>query len=189
MMPSVLESLNEQLIVASPVQVLTAVAPVPSGATEYWMRTSFGGAGALKVTPKVTPSGKSLCGSSDCTTIACWASARERGAATASVATARASATIRNLRNGGSHLRLQVRADRIVEIAFEHARGVTGLIAGAVVLHHLVRVEDIAADLVAPAGAHVLAFDLRLLLSVAREFTFNEPRFEDAHRRLAVAVL
>src|SRR5437588_10335430 len=109
MMPSVLESLNEQLIVASPVQVLTAVAPVPSGATEYWMRTSFGGAGALNVTPNVTPSGKSLCGSSDWTTIACWACTGGRGEASASTAMARAATSIRNLRNGSSHLRLQVR--------------------------------------------------------------------------------
>src|SRR5438105_8213481 len=189
MIPSVLESLNEQLIVASPVQVLTAVAPVPSGATEYWIRTSFGGAGALKVTPKVTPSGKSLCGSSDCTTIACCARTCDGSEASASSAMARATMATRNLCNGGSHLRLQVRADGIVEIAFEHARSVAGFVAGAVVLHHLVRMQHIAADLVAPARADVLAFDLRLLLSVAREFTFNEPRFEDAHRRLAVAVL
>src|SRR5438270_6324779 len=111
MMPSVLESLNEQLIVASPVQVLTAVAPVPAGATEYWMRTSFGGAGALKVTPKVTPSGKSLCGSSDWTTIACWARTCEGGEASASIAMVRATTRMRNLRNGGPHLCLQVRAD------------------------------------------------------------------------------
>src|SRR5438874_701933 len=139
MMPSVLDSLNEQLIVASPVQVLTAVAPVPSGATEYWMRTSFGGAGALNVTPKVTPSGKSLCGSSDWTTIACcaWSCG---GDASASVATARAGTSIRNLRNGSPHLRLQVRPDHVVEIAFEHSGGVARLIAGAVILHHLVRV-------------------------------------------------
>src|SRR5438876_6495056 len=153
------------------------------------MRTSFGGAGALNVTPKVTPSGKSLCGSSDWTTIACWACACERGAATASVAMASASATIKNLRNRGSHLCLEVRADHVVEIAFEHAGSVACLVAGAVILHHLVWMKHVAADLVAPAGAHMLALDLRLLLRMPRQFALDQSRFEHAHRRLAVAVL
>src|SRR5438128_1735812 len=115
MMPKVLDSLKEQLIVALPVQVLTAVAPVPSGATEYWMRTSFAGAGALKVTPNVTPRGKSLWGSSDCTTIGCCAWTWGRGDASASAATARVTIAIRNLCNSRSNLRLEVRTDQVVE--------------------------------------------------------------------------
>ena len=45
-----------------------------------------------------------------------------------------------------------------VKVSVEDQLGVACLEAGAVVFHHLIRVQDVGADLVAPFGGHVLAF-------------------------------
>ena len=42
--------------------------------------------------------------------------------------------------------------DEAVEVAVEHAFGVPDLVIGSMVLDHLVRVQDVAADLAAEAG-------------------------------------
>src|SRR3990172_4596847 len=48
--------------------------------------------------------------------------------------------------------RLLVGAEQRFQLPVEHAFGIAGLIAGAVVLHHLVRMEDGGAGLVAPGS-------------------------------------
>jgi hypothetical protein len=61
----------------------------------------------------------------------------------------------------------EIRADKAIEVAVEHALDVPDLEVRAVILHELVRVQDIAAHRVA-AEAHVdtaaLAGELRLAL-------------------------
>ena len=56
-MPLPLISEYVQVIVEAPVHVATAVAPVPSGARWYWIRTSFTAAGAENVIENETPRG------------------------------------------------------------------------------------------------------------------------------------
>ena len=83
--------------------------------------------------------------------------------------------------------RAQVSLDEGVEVAVEHGRRVRGLDAGAQVLDHRVRLEDVAADLVAPARLDVLAaqpghLGLALLLLALDELGAQ-------HRHGPVAVL
>jgi hypothetical protein len=49
-------------------------------------------------------------------------------------------------------------AAKTVEVAVEHRAGIAGLDAGAQVLHHLVGLQHIGADLVAPADVGLGAF-------------------------------
>ena len=77
----------------------------------------------------------------------------------------------------------QIRTDEAVEIAVEHALRVSSLEPGAVVLHELVRLEDVAADLAAEADVLRLAalagkLGLALLL----------PELRDARPRMRSAV-
>src|SRR5579884_1885779 len=81
---------------------------------------------------------------------------------------------------------LQVRPDEAVEVAFEHRLRAAGLDVRAQVLHHLVRVQDVVADLRAPLVRHPVAaqlVQLRLLL-LAR--ALHELRAQDPHRDVAV---
>src|SRR3990172_11393323 len=75
------------------------------------------------------------------------------------------------------------------EVAVKDGFGVAGLEAGAVVLHHLVGVEYVGADLVAPTGRDVLALEARLLLGLALHFELQEAGFEDLERQVLVAAL
>ena len=63
------------------------------------------------------------------------------------------------------------------------AAGVAGLVAGAQVLDHLVRVQHVAPDLVAPAGLDVLALELADLGLLLLERPLEEARLEDLDRR------
>ena len=74
-MPLPLMSEYVQVIVAAPVQLATAVAPVPSGARWYWRRTSFAAAGAEKVIENETPRGNWFCAWSETTLMGCCARA------------------------------------------------------------------------------------------------------------------
>src|SRR5204863_6730491 len=84
---------------------------------------------------------------------------------------------------------LVVRRQQLVQIAVEDRRRIAGLVAGAVVLHHLVGVEDIASDLIAPARRDVLALDTCVLFGAALQLELEQARAEDAHRALAIAAL
>src|SRR5699024_7342950 len=75
--------------------------------------------------------------------------------------------------------------DETVEVAVEDRRGVVDLVAGAQILDHLVRVRDVGAHLVAPAGLDV-AGELLLLRSLLLALEVEEAGLEDAHRGLAV---
>src|SRR5450759_5081452 len=83
-------------------------------------------------------------------------------------------------------LALQLGRHEHVEIPVEHGRRVGRLHARPVVLDHLVRMEDIAPDLVAPAGLDVLALELAQLDLLLLQAPFQEPGREHLCRGLAV---
>src|SRR6266542_2405872 len=82
-----------------------------------------------------------------------------------------------------------VGAQQRVKISVEDQFGVARLEAGAVVLHHLIRVQDVGADLVAPFGGDVLAFEARLLLCLALQLLLQQARLQDLERGLFVTAL
>ena len=59
------------------------------------------------------------------------------------------------------------RFDEAVDIAIHHGLDIAGFMTGAEVFHHLVRLEDVAADLAAPAD---LAFFRVVAVGVCFEF-------------------
>ena len=73
-----------------------------------------------------------------------------------------------------------------VEVAVQDGAGVAGLVARAQVLDHLVRVQDVAPDLVAPARLDVLALELADLGLLLLERALEEPGLEDLDRHLLV---
>src|SRR6266498_1225505 len=84
-------------------------------------------------------------------------------------------------------LRQEVLVDERIEIAVEHALGISDLEARTLVLDLLIRMQNVVADRL-PAEADVL--DIASLLRQLR-LTFllgelGEPRLEDTHRRLLV---
>ena len=81
---------------------------------------------------------------------------------------------------------LQLGLHEGVEVTVEDGPGVRRLVLGAEVLDHLVGVEDVAPDLVAPAGLDVLALELPQLRLLLLERPLQEPRLEDLDRRLLV---
>src|SRR6188474_1698586 len=62
-----------------------------------------------------------------------------------------------------------------VEVAVEHGRGGARLVVGAMVLDHLIGVEHIRADLVAPAGLDMLATQLCELALAILDAPFEQP--------------
>ena len=73
-----------------------------------------------------------------------------------------------------------------VEVAVEDRLGVAGLVARPQVLDHLVGVQDVAPDLVAPAGLDVLAPELAELGLLLLERALEQARLEDLDRHLLV---
>ena len=73
-----------------------------------------------------------------------------------------------------------------VEVAVEHGGRVRRLDLGAQVLDHLVGVEHVAPDLVAPARLDVLAAQLAQLGLLLLELALEEPRLQDLDRGLLV---
>src|ERR1019366_7343629 len=69
--------------------------------------------------------------------------------------------------------------DEAVKVAVEHALRVARAHAGAQVLHHLIRLQHVAADLAAPADLALLAVKPLHLRALLVEFLFVEPRLED----------
>src|ERR1039458_7866740 len=80
-------------------------------------------------------------------------------------------------------------ADEGLQISVHHTLHVAGLMAGAQVLDHLVGLEHVAADLVAPRHRALLTvvFFHRSTLLVL--FLFVEARLQHRHRQLTVLVL
>jgi hypothetical protein len=64
------------------------------------------------------------------------------------------------------------RLDELVEVAVERGLHVAGLLAGAEVLHHLVGLQDIAADLAAQADLALLAVMLLHLGALVVQLQF-----------------
>src|SRR5207237_10043406 len=73
-----------------------------------------------------------------------------------------------------------------VEVAIENGAGVGRLVVRPQVLDHLVRVQDVAPDLVAPAGLDVLALQLADRGLLLLERALEEAGLEDLDRHLAV---
>src|SRR5262245_41391157 len=81
------------------------------------------------------------------------------------------------------------RLDEHVEVAVEHAVDVADLLFGPVIFGELIRMEDVAPNLAAERDLLLRAPDLIELRLVLLELDVVEPRFQDAHRRIAVAML
>src|ERR1017187_2319727 len=84
---------------------------------------------------------------------------------------------------------LEPDTDKWMNISVHDALHVTGLMAGAQVLDHLVRLKDVTADLIAPghrAFLPVVFFHRGALLVL---FLFVEARLQHRHRQLTVLVL
>src|SRR3954468_3386867 len=73
-----------------------------------------------------------------------------------------------------------------VEIAVEDSTRVARLVVRAEVLNHLVWVQHVASDLVAPTGLDVLALQLPDLLLLLLERSLEEPRLQHLDRHLLV---
>src|SRR6187200_226637 len=74
---------------------------------------------------------------------------------------------------------LQLGLHEGVEVAVEDGPGVARLVVRPQVLDHLVRMQDIAPDLVAPAGLDVLALERADLLLLLLERALEQPGLED----------
>src|SRR5689334_4343448 len=83
----------------------------------------------------------------------------------------------------------QVALDEHVDVAVEDAVHVADLLLGPVILHHLIRMQDVAADLAAEADLLLDAADLRQLRLVLFHLDVVEARLQHPHRRVAIAVL
>ncbi len=76
-----------------------------------------------------------------------------------------------------------------VEVAVEHRAGVGGLHAGAQVLHHLIGLQHIGADLVAPANVGLGGILGRGLRLAFLQFALIETRAQHVPGLRTVAVL
>src|SRR5207249_7083633 len=81
---------------------------------------------------------------------------------------------------------LELRLHERVEVTVEDGACVRRLVAGPQVLDHLVGVEDVAPDLVAPAGRDVLPLEPAQLRLLLLEAALEEARLEDLRRCLLV---
>src|ERR1035437_7697532 len=95
----------------------------------------------------------------------------------------------RSLAEGSVGLLHQIGFDERVEIAVEHAADVADLLLRPMILHHLVRVQHVAADLAAEGDALLLAADLIELGLVVLHLQIVEAGLQHFHRRVLVAVL
>src|SRR5215210_7847287 len=83
----------------------------------------------------------------------------------------------------------KVGVDQVIQVAVEDPVHVGGLRPGAVVLYHLVGVEDVGADLAPPLDVRPFAFQGGQLLLALLPLELEEARPQDPHRYLAVLVL
>src|SRR5262249_42180404 len=84
---------------------------------------------------------------------------------------------------------LEVRLHERIEVAVEHGVDVPGLVLGPQVLHHLVRLQDVAADLAAEADLLLVAPDLVQLGLAARPLDVGDLGLEHGHGPVAVLEL
>src|SRR3954470_6772238 len=77
---------------------------------------------------------------------------------------------------------LQVRLDERVDVAVEHGLDVAGLEARALVLHELVRLQRVGADLVAERDVALLPRERDQLGVALLPLALGEARREDLHR-------
>src|SRR3954471_12443865 len=96
------------------------------------------------------------------------------------------SATARSLNSGAA---LEVGVDEGVEVTVQYLVHVGGLLAGTVVLDHLVWVENVGADLGSPFDVCPLSLHSRELLLPFLPLELEEARPQDPHCHLAVLVL
>src|SRR5437879_2873784 len=80
-------------------------------------------------------------------------------------------------------------ADEWVEVAVHHALDVAGLMAGTQIFHHLVWLEDVAANLVAPGDCAFLAVILFLRSALLVLNLLEETRLQHLDRQFPVLVL
>src|SRR5688572_1269572 len=76
----------------------------------------------------------------------------------------------------------QPAVDEAVEIAVEDALRVAGADTGAQVLHHLIGLQHVAADLAAEADFPLLAVELLHLAALLVEPALVKPGLQDVHR-------
>src|SRR5829696_8494445 len=84
---------------------------------------------------------------------------------------------------------LQVSVDKSIKVAVEHAVHVRRLLAGAMVLHELVRVKHVRPDLRAPLDIGLLPALRGDLLLALLALELEEARSQHPHGHLAVLVL
>src|SRR5882724_9114560 len=87
------------------------------------------------------------------------------------------------------HPRGQGRRQETVEVAVQDSLDVAGLDLRPQVLHHLVGLHDVGADLVAPADVALVGLDRRRRRLALLQLQFVEPGLQHAHGDEAVAVL
>src|SRR5215218_4474208 len=92
-------------------------------------------------------------------------------------------------RSSGGAPPLEVGLHEGVEVTVEHALHVAGFVLGAQVLHHLVRLQDVAADLAPEADALLLAADAVELVFTRLALEIGEPHLEHRHRLRTVLQL
>src|SRR5579884_2469842 len=80
----------------------------------------------------------------------------------------------------------QIALDERADVSIKHGGRITCLEPTAMVLHHVVGMQHVGSDLVAPPGRHVLAFEASLLHLPLFQPTFQKPRHENPHRDLPV---
>src|SRR5260370_33017406 len=78
------------------------------------------------------------------------------------------------------HSALQVRLDEGTQSAVQDLGRVPGLVTGAVILHHLVRMQDVGPDLAAPFDGFLFPGSLLLHASPLLERLLVEPRAKPA---------
>src|SRR5436309_793505 len=80
-------------------------------------------------------------------------------------------------------------ANERVEVAIHHTLNVTGLVAGTQVLHHLVRLKDVAANLIAEGDVAFLAVVFLQRRPLLVLLLLEEPGFQHLDRQFPVLVL
>src|SRR5262245_39350260 len=95
----------------------------------------------------------------------------------------------RGLTERAARLLHQVGLDELVDVAVQDAVHVAHLLFGPMILHHLIRVQDVAANLAAESDFLLGAADLFELRLVLFDLDVVKTRLQHFHRRVAVAML